>query len=139
MAAPASIGGFGLVVAPDAVKALNLAKDVVVGVTMTTTPATGTCAVQLVLTNQAGNAVSHVAAGLLFFSNSAGTAIAAGTSAATLTNGAIQELVAGKVDLFISSAAGLLGFTLTASSGTYYASLVLENGKVITTGAIVVN
>lgn len=109
-------------------------------VAMTTTPASGTCAVQLTFKDSAGATLAHLIAGLLYFSTIDGTAIAAPTSNATLTNGAIQELVAGKVDLFITSAAGLLGFTVTKSGGgTFYASLVLPNGKVLTTAAIVVN
>ena len=114
-------------------------KEPVASVAIATTPATGSCAVQCTFSDPDAVQIAHVAAGLMYISNSAGTAIAAATSVATLTNGAIQELVAGKVDLFITSAAGLLGFTLTAGTGTYYASFVLPNGRVITTGAIVCN
>jgi len=118
---------------------LNTLTGLPAAVTMTATPATGTCAVQLTFKDSTGAALGHVVSGYLYFSNSAGTAVAAATSAATLTNGAIQELVTGKADLFITSAAGLLGFTVTAGTGTYYASIVLPNGRVVTTGAIVVN
>lgn len=122
-----------------AVAEINTLAGLLASVTMTTTPATGTCAVQLTFKDSAGVALDHKTAGLLYFSTVGGTAIAAGVTNATLTNGAIQELVAGKVDLFITSAAGLLGFTLTSTSGSYYASLVLPNGRVITTGDIVIN
>lgn len=118
---------------------LNTHASEAVSVTMATTPASGTCAVQLTFKDAAVATLTHAVAGLLFFSSSTGLAIAAATSNATLTNGAIQELVVGKVDLFITSAAGLLGFTVTAAAGSYYVTIVLPNGKIITTAAIVVN
>jgi len=118
---------------------LNTLAGIVASATMASTPASGSCAVQLTLKDSAGATMARKTAGLLYVSNAGGTAIAGATSVAVLTNGAIEELVAGKVDLFISSAAGLLGFTLTAAAGSYYASLVLPNGSVITTAAIVVN
>lgn len=118
---------------------LSKLKDMPVAATMVTTPATGTCAVQLTLKDADGVQLGHLVAGLLYLSNSAGTAIAGVTSMTTLTNGAIVEIIAGQIDFFITSANGLLGFTLTASTGSYYATLVLPNGAVITTAAIVVN
>ena len=108
-------------------------------VTMASTPASGSCAVQLTFKDSAGVAITHKVAGLLYFSNSTGVSIAHVTSNATLTHGAISELVAGYVDLFITDAAGLLGFTVTAAASSYYASLILPNGTVLTTGAIVVS
>lgn len=118
---------------------LNSLSGAPASVSMTTTPASGTCAVQLVFKDAAGNAINHVVAGTAYFSNAAGTAIAAVTSGATLTNGDWLDLAAGKVGHYVTTAAGLLGLTVTASAGSYYLSIRLPNGKVVTTGAIVVN
>ena len=119
---------------------INTLASEAASVTMATTPASGTCAVQLTFKDAAGVALAHAVSGLLYWSAVDGLSIANPTSAAVLTNGALTELVAGKVDHFITTAAGLLGITVTkAGGGTYYASIVLPNGKIITTGAIVVN
>lgn len=108
-------------------------------VSMTSTPASGTCACQFTFKNAAGVAIASPFASQLYFSNSTGLAIAAVTSAAVLTNGALVELKVGNVDLFVTTAAGLLGVTVTASTGSYFISFVLPNGAIVTTPAIVVN
>lgn len=108
-------------------------------VSMSTTPASGTCAVQLTFKDSDGIALARVTSGLIYMSNSTGLAIAGATGLAVLTNGALTELSTGKVAHFVTTAAGLLGMTVTAGAGTYYATIVLPNGKVLTTGAIVVN
>jgi hypothetical protein len=106
---------------------------------MTSTPGTGTCAVQLTLKDAAGVALTHAVAGFGYLSNSTGLAIAAATSIATLTNGIISQLVAGTTFMFVSSAAGLLGATVVGAGGSYYITLIAPNGKLITTTAIVCN
>lgn len=111
----------------------------VASIAMTTTPAGGSCAVQLIFKNGKGNALAFALAGLMYFSTSTGLALANSTSNAVLTNGAVQELVVGKADMFVTSAAGLLGFTVTAGTGSYYVSFVLPNGRIMTTAAIVCN
>lgn len=137
--AAAALKVAGVAVTPVAAELNSLAGEPA-SVSMASTPGSGSCAVQLTFKDSAGVTLSHLIAGLLYFSTADGTAIAAPTSNATLTNGAIQELVAGKVDLFITSVAGLLGFTVTkAGGGTFYVSIVLPSGRVITTAAIVVN
>lgn len=108
-------------------------------VSMTSTPATGTCACQFTFKNAAGAAIASPFASQLYFSNVGGTAIAAVTSAAVLTNGILSELKIGNVDLFVTTAAGLLGITVTAATGTYYISFILPNGTIVTSPAIVVN
>lgn len=108
-------------------------------VATTATPATGTCACQFVFKDANGVALAHAVSGLLYYSNSTGLAIGAATSAAVLTNGALTELVAGKVDHFVTTATGLLGITVTAPTGTYYATFVLPSGRIITSSALGVN
>lgn len=83
--------------------------------------------------------MARKASGLLYASNSTGLAVAGVTGLAVLTNGALTELSVGKVAHVITTAAGLLGVTVTAAAGTYYLSLVLPNGNVITSSALVVN
>lgn len=118
---------------------INLLADMAATVTMTSTPASGTCATQFTFKDADAVTLAHAVAGSAYFSNSAGTAIAAATSGAVLTNGAWQDTVAGKTAAFITSAVGLLGVTVTASAGTYYISFVLPTGAIITSPAIVVN
>ena len=76
---------------------------------------------------------------LCYVSSSAGAQATAATSLAALTNGSLTTLVTGKVALVTTSAAGLLGITLTMTAGTYYLTFVLPNGKIITSSALVVN
>ena len=118
--------------------------DSVVGqpaiVTMTTTPASGTCAVQLTVKDASGIALTHAVTGFGHMGTaSTGLTSAAVTSVATLTNGEILTVVTGRLFHFITTAAGLLGVTVTASAGSYYLTLQMPNGKLVTTGAIVVN
>jgi hypothetical protein len=105
--------------------------------TMATTPGSGTCAVQLTLKDSAGVALDHAVSGIGYVSTSNGLAIAAATSVATLTNGIITQVVVGTIFHYITSAVGLLGITLVAGAATYYVTLQLPNGKLLTTGAIV--
>jgi hypothetical protein len=108
--------------------------------TMTSTPATGSCAVQLTLKDSAGAQLSHAVSGIGYVSTVNGLAIAAATSVAVLTNGALTQLAAGAVFHFVTTATGLLGITLTDAAATnYYITLQMPNGKLVTTGAIVVN
>jgi hypothetical protein len=118
---------------------LNSFASQVASVTTTATPATGTCGVQFVFKDAAGVTLAVAHAGDAYFSNSTGLAIAAVTSGAVLTNGAWTDTVAGKTARFVTSAAGLLGVTVTASTGSYYISFVLPSGKIITSSVLGVN
>ena len=111
------------------------------GVTISTsTPASGSCAVQLFVKQTDGaTSMTRAASGLGYVSTVDGLDVVATTGIATLTNGCITELVTGKVFHWVCEAAGALGFTLTAGAASYYVTLVLPNGKLATTGAIVVN
>lgn len=107
--------------------------------TTATTPASGTCAVQLVFKDADGATLAQIFSGIGYISTVAGVPSTAVTSVATLTNGTVHTLITGKVFHFATSAAGLLGITVTAGAGTYYISFQLPNGKVVTSSAIVVN
>jgi hypothetical protein len=93
---------------------------------------TGSNAVQFVFKNAAGATISGVRGMMMFVSTSVGVLTTAVTSVATLTNGVVATLVTGQVAFVNPSAAGLLGVTLTMTTGNYYLSFVLPNGKVIT-------
>lgn len=118
---------------------LNTLADLPATASMASTPASGTCAVQLTIKNAAGSAIGHAISGVGYLSTSNGLAMAAATGVAVLTNGALTELVTGTVFHFVSTAAGLLGATVTAAAGSYYITLQMPNGKLVTTSAIVVN
>ena len=118
---------------------INTLTDLPATATMATTPASGTCAVQLTIKNSTSSAIGHAVSGIGYLSTVDGLAIAAATGIAVLTNGALTELVTGKLFHFVSTAAGLLGATVTAGAGSYYITLQMPNGKLVTTAAIVVN
>lgn len=110
-------------------------------ITMTSTPASGSCAVQFTVKDTASTplAVASTRGLVGYISDVAGVPVTAATSAATLTNGTIITLVTGKVVLGVTSSVGLLGMTLTANAATYYWTWILPNGKLSISTAIVVN
>ena len=118
---------------------INTLTDAPASMTTTATPATGTCGVQFVFKNAAGSAIGHAIAGEAYFSGSTGLAIAAATSAATLSHGDWLDIVAGKTGHFVTTAAGLLGVTVTAGAGSYYLSFQLPDGKILTSSVLTVN
>lgn len=118
---------------------LNTLHNIIASMTTTATPASGTCGVQFVFKNAAGTTIATNRAMVMYLSGSTGLPVAAQTSVAALINGYVDTTVTGKVAQVTTSAAGLLGVTLTATAGTYYLSFVLPNGAIITSSALVVN
>jgi len=51
------------------------------------------------------------------------------TSLAVLTNGSIEAVVATKIYHYVTTAAGLLGVTITTGAGSYYPVFVMPNGS----------
>ena len=117
---------------------VNQFDGMVVGLDTTATPATGTCAVQFELQDANGVAVSEIMSGIGYISSAVGALGSAITSVATLTNGSILTIITGRLFHWVTSDAGLLGVTLTGTAGTYYVTLVLPSGKVVTSTACVV-
>jgi len=113
--------------------------------TASTTPASGSCAAQFVVKTADGVAVNSPVALIGYLTTSATglTHNAANTSIAVLTNGALSILnptaSIGPHFMVTTTAAGLIGLTVTASAGTYYIAWVLPNGKLEMSSAIVVN
>ena len=113
----------------------------VASMTTATTPATGSCAVQLVFKNAAGVTMAVPTSGMLYISEAATglTHSSKLTGIAIATNGAITDLVANDVCLFTTTAAGLLGLTLTGAADSYYVVIILPNGKLVISDACVSN
>jgi hypothetical protein len=109
--------------------------------TTTATPASGSCAVQLVLKDSDGNALSAPVSGMLYLSEVATglTHDLADTSLAVLTNGALTNVGGAGPSLFTTTAAGLLGVTITAAADNYYVVLVQPNGKLLISDVCTVN
>jgi hypothetical protein len=122
---------------------LNLLDGGWASFTTATTPASGSCAIQLVFKDAAGVAMANACVGTVYPATSAaGTAIASITSLAALTNGVVTIVDTGspKYYKYITDATGKLGFTLTAAAASYY--LIFEHptkGIVVPSGVCVVN
>jgi hypothetical protein len=109
-------------------------------VTTTTTPGTGNCAAQFVFRDNQGRVITTPSTMLAYLSNSTGlTHATAITSLVLLTNGALTQLVTGQHAIVTTTAAGLLGVTLTGTAATRYLTFVLPNGKLLTSGELVIN
>lgn len=102
-------------------------------VTTTATPASGSCAVQFVFKDAAGDTVTEPVSGLLYLSESATglTQDLADTTLAVLTNGALTNIGGAGPSIFTTTAAGLLGLTITAAADNYYVVFVKPNGTLL--------
>lgn len=110
--------------------------------TTATVPASGSCAVQLVFKDAAGVTMAVPVTGTLYLSKVATglTVDAAGTSLATLTNGVITNLVAASISQFVTTAAGLLGMTITnGSADSFWIVFKSPSGKLIISDECVEN
>ncbi len=115
------------------------AVDQITSMTTTATPGTGSNGVQFVFKNGAGNAVTGVRRITSWISDSAGAPVTAVTSFVALTNGNVDLIVTGKIYACQTTAAGLLGLTVTGSAATRYVSFQLNDGTILTSSAIVIN
>lgn len=113
----------------------------VASVTTTATPASGSCGVQFVFTDPDGDALTEPLAGLCYLSEvSTGlTQDLADTSLAVLTNGALTNIGGAGPSLFTTTAAGLLGMTITAAADDYYVVFVLPSGRLLISDVCTVN
>ena len=112
---------------------MNLMDGSPASVTTTATPATGSCAVQFVFKDAAGETMAVPTSGLLYLSEDADglTHDLADTSLAVLTNGALTNVGGAGPSLYTTTAAGLLGLTITAAADDYYVVFVLPSGKLL--------
>ena len=118
---------------------LNTVADAIVSMTTTATPATGSNGVQFVFLDGTGTAIASKRSLIGYISDIDGAPVTAVTSFAALTNGSVDLLIVGKQYRCLTTAAGLLGLTVTGSAATRYVSFVLPNGKILTSSAIVIN
>jgi hypothetical protein len=106
------------------------------------TGASGSCAVQIVFNDADGDPLAVPVTGDFYLSEVATglTMDPADTGIAVLTNGGLFELdAAHKGWKFVSSAAGLLGFTITAAADSYWAIFAGPNGKLVSVGPLIVD
>ena len=103
--------------------------------TTTTTPASGTCAVQFVFKDANGTVLAAPVAGTFYLPEVAtGLEIdIADTSVAVLTNGAVTLMDTGVASYyqFVTTAAGLLGVTITATADDYYIVFIKPDGTLL--------
>lgn len=104
-------------------------------VTTTAVPASGSCGVQFVFKDASGNTVTSPVAGTFYLSESSTgiTVDAADTSVAVLTNGVVTIMDTGvaKYYQFVTTAAGLLGLTITAAADNYYIVFIKPDGSLL--------
>jgi hypothetical protein len=100
-------------------------------VVTTAVPATGSVAVQFAFKDASGNAVATPVSGMLYLSKVATglTHDLANTSLAVLINGALTNIGGAGPSLFTTTAAGLLGLTITALAGNYWVVFVKPDGS----------
>jgi hypothetical protein len=100
----------------------------------------GTCAVQVVFKDAAGVTMATPVTGTFYLSEVATglTMDPANTGIAVLTNGGLFELdAAHKGWKFVTTAAGLLGFTITAAADSYWACFEKPNGSLEIVGPLI--
>lgn len=107
----------------------------------TTTPGAETCAVQFVFKDVSGNALTSPVSGILYLSESATglTHDLANTSLAVLTNGALTNIGGAGPSLFTTTAAGLLGLTISAAEDSYWVVFVKPDGSLLISDECVCN
>jgi len=122
---------------------LNLNDNMWASVTTSATPAVGTCAVQFVFKDAAGTTMATPVAGTFYLSElSTGLTVdTADTGIAVLTNGVVTIMDTGvaKYYKFVTTAAGLLGITITATADDYYIVFEHPTGKLVISTVCAVN
>lgn len=110
--------------------------------TTTATPATGTCAVQFVFKDpNTGSTIDYPISGVGYIATAAdGLTTKAVTSIEALTNGRLLNLpTVTSMFQFTTTAAGLLGMTITASASANYVVFVLPNGRLLVSTVCTIN
>lgn len=123
---------------------INLLDGAPASVTTTATPATGSCGVQFVFKMADGTtSITEPYSGIGYISDAANglASKTVATSVAVLTNGRLSEIAESghNVFNFTTTAAGLLGLTITATAGAYYVIFVGPTGKLIASTVCTVN
>ena len=133
-----SIGGTLITTTPAELNAIPC--GAVASMTTATTPASGSCAVQLVFKDAAGVIMAVPTSGMLYISEVAtGLTNLPVDGLAVLTNGALDELVTGGASIYTTTSAGKLGVTITHSGAdSFWIVVVLPSGKLLISDECVV-
>lgn len=120
---------------------LNTLDGTPVTVTTTATPASGSCGVQFVFKDAAGVTMAVPSSGMCYISEVATglTHDLADTTFAVLTNGALTNIGGAGPSLYTTTAAGLLGVTITAGADDYWIVFVLPSGLLLISTVCTVN
>ena len=128
---------------------LNLVDNMWNSVATTATPASGSCGVQFVFADAAGTTMATAVTGM-FYISSLSTGLDFNhsnlTGLAVLTNGKVQptwynagSAYVNAPAMFITTAAGLLGMTITGSQDDYYVVFVHPTGKLVVSDVCTIN
>lgn len=121
---------------------INLSDGVANSFTTTATPATGSVGVQFVFKQADGTAsITTPLSGFGYICTANdGLTTKSVTSVAALTNGRVLNIpTVTSLFHFTTTAAGLLGITITASAGSYYVAFILPNGKIAVSSVCTIN
>jgi len=118
---------------------LNLVDNMWSSITLISeTGGSGTCAIQMSFHDAAGTIMATPVAGTFYISEVATglTVDVADTSLAVLTNGVITLVDTGVLSYwnYVTTAAGLLGLTLTAAADSYWFCFVHPTGRIVPVG-----
>lgn len=118
------------------------ALDTAYTVTTTATPATGTCGVQFVFKDpNTGATINYPITGFGYIATAAdGLTTKTVTSIAALTNGRVLNMpTVTSLFQYTTTAAGLLGLTITASASANYVVFILPNGRLLVSTVCTIN
>ena len=122
---------------------LNQADNAWASISTVDTPASGSVSVAVTFKDAAGTTMATPVAGM-FYMSTASTGLTIDAPATSITNVGNGDLVSsdggGEVLwLYVTTAAGLLEVTITATNGTYYLVFMHPSGKLVISDACVVN
>ena len=122
---------------------LNQADNAWATVSTVDTPASGTCSVACTFKDAAGTTMATAVAGMFYMSTSA-TGLTIDSPNTSITNVGNGDLISSDgggeaLWLYVTTAAGLLEVTITATNGTYYLVFLHPSGKLVISDACVVN
>ena len=120
---------------------LNTVDGSALTMTTATTPASNSCAVQLVFKDAAGVTMAVPTSGLLYISDVAtGLTNDPVDGLAVLTNGVLNNLEAHGTSIYTTTAAGLLGLTIShTGADSFWVVVILPSGKLLISDECVVN
>lgn len=108
--------------------------------TTATTPASGSCAVELTFTNSEGTALTAPISGVFYLSEVAtGLSAAAADTGITASKGVVSPVVSTSHYHYITNATGELDLTITALADSYWVVFPQPDGTLLISDEVVVN